>query len=413
MSNGLFRRMEAISDRIPKKLVDGLYYAAVLLIFIYDDAFLTRFDREPFKYLYVAGIALSGVVLCIRALNLRRMIAERKGTVFFAILLLLAGIGYFFIRRSFYFLALALLMVGAYEADSKKIFVLALIAAAALFAVMLAKFSLDNPGWLRYTRANFGSINTTDCQGMVFFLVLVFLFVRGGRITYPEVILLAGVVLFFWKYTHAEWNMYCAMASLLIALLIKTGAVLGVQPGEEKRQILGYVISASFVICAAVMVFLSILYDPENENWVTLNGLLHNRLGVPHDMIFLYPPRIWGNEYVEVGWGYDPNVNIKQAIAQYGYTYIDSSYPNILIKHGYLIFAMLIGSLTYVSFRFAKRGELYAVLLLSVLAISFAGEGHLKDLSCNIWLLLPFAELAFPQCEKGQLKKRRENKEAG
>ena len=101
---------------------------------------------------------------------------------------------------------------------------------------------------------------------------------------------------------------------------------------------------------------------------------------------------MWGNDYVVVGWGYDPNYT-SAMYSQYGYTYVDSSYPQILIMHGYLVFAMILGAMTYVSYRYAKRGDFYKVLLLAVLAVNFAAEGHMKELSCNVWLILPFADL--------------------
>lgn len=398
----ILKRMEQIYERIPIKLPGDIFYFAFLLVLAYDYGFLTTFDREPFKFLYITGAVLAGIVLIIRFLNSKN---EKRSYIIVSAILLLFGCGYLLFRHSVYFLVLVVLMVGAHRIEAKKIFTLYLLLSTVLFVLMVTYFLHTNTGavgsWVKTPQVNFGSINSTDCQGMLFFIIVAYLFLKGKRIEYMELVVLAGTVLWFWSHTFAEINMYCSLTCLMIAACMKTGTVLNNGQRFHNCRWPGYIVSASFVILAAIMIVLSVKYDPDSEKWISINRILHLRLTTPHTLFNRFPPRMWGNEFVIVGWGYDPNIpDVQEMIAQYGYTYVDSSYPQILIMHGYLIFAMIIGAMTHVSYRYAKKGELYKVLLLAVLAVNFAAEGHMKELSCNVWLLLPFADLT--DCEEPQ-----------
>ena len=384
-------KLSGLYGRIPPKLIDGLYLAAAALVIIYDYDFLTRFDRAPFRIVYMLGAALAGVVLCLRFLNIRN---ESKLTVAAAAVLILIGGTYFLARHSYYFLVLSILMAGALRVDAKKLQILYAVIAVLFFSVMVAHFLLTTTQWAGERNVDFGAINSTDCQSMIFFLVMAYLFIREKRISYIEILLMAAVVMWFWSHTHAELSMICSAAGLLIAAVVKTVHLLTKGRSTGSGRILGCVISCCFLVFAAFILVVSLKYDPDSEKWVRIDQLLHNRLSTPHKMILLYPPRLWGSEYVEVGWGYSPGLRFWREYAKYGYTFIDCSYMRLLVKHGLLVYAMILGAMTCVSWRYALRGKLYQVLLLAVMAADFLGEGHMTELACNIWLLLPFAGIA-------------------
>ena len=386
--NKLLGTMARIYNRITKRFIDYLFLTAFALVLVYDYAFLTRFDREPFRIPYAIGAALAGIVLVLRFLNIKN---ENRGRLGFAIIILLIGGSYFIVRHSFYFLVLAMLIVGASQVEVKKIFAVYLIVATLFFTVMLTHFLLTTPEWNSGPQIHFGSINSTDCQGAILYITLAYLFYKGTHIRYTDLIVMGAIILWFWSHTQAEINMYCALAALVIAGFMKFGVSMELKVGLKPRRILGYVVSASFIVCAMVMIILAIRYDPDEAKWQELNLALHKRLECPHRMFALHPPSLWGSDFVQVGWGYSPGVNVWELYAQYGYTYIDSSYPHILINHGYLVFVFIVGVMTSVSCRFAKTGDFYKVLLLAVIACDCAAEGHLKEISCNVWLLLPLA----------------------
>ena len=396
MISKLLNTMVRINNKIPGKLVDYLYLAAFALVLIYDYDFLTRFDRGPFRLVYIAGAALAAIVLLIRFLNIKN---ENMISLAFAAVLLLIGISYILARGSYYFFVLTLLIVGAMRVEEKKILTVYLLVATLFFGAMLTHFFVTYPDWKELRSIHFGSINTTDCQGMILFLLVTFLFYREEHIGFTEIIVCGGIVLWFWSYTHAEINMYCSLVCLVLAGVMKAGSALELKIGIKPRQALGYLVSFSFLICAVVMIFLTARFDADNEKWRALNEILHQRLESSHRIYTLYPPCAWGSEYVQNGWGYQPGASYWDLYPEYGYSFIDSSYPHILINHGYLVFAMIVGVMTFVSFRYAKKGDLYKVLLLAVIAVDCAAEGHLKELSCNVWLILPFARYAATPCE--------------
>ena len=389
--NKLLEAMERIYNKIPKKLLDCLYLEAFAMVLVYDYSYLTRFDREPFRVPYMVGAALAGVVVVLRFLNIRN---ENKVGIGFACLLLAIGGGYLLIRHSFYFLVLAMLIVGALKVNEKKIIAVYLLIALTCFSVMITYYFYTNTEWKSDPIIHFGSINSTDCQSMLFFLLVAYMFYIGKDVRFIDLVVLGAIILWFWNYTRAEINMYCSLACLAISGIMKCGASLELSVGRKPREVLGYIAAASFLVCAVVMIILSVRYDPNEEKWRVLNSILHRRLEAPHRLYLLYPPSFWGSEFVQVGAGYSPGVDYWTLYAQYGYTYIDSSYPHILINHGYLVLAFILGVMTYVSYKYAKKGQLYRVLLLAIVAVDCAAEGHLKELSCNLWLVLPFAALS-------------------
>ncbi len=388
--NTVLNAMEKAYGKIPPKLIDCLYLFAFALVLVYDFCFLTRFDREPFRVPYMLGAALAGIVLVLRLLNVKN---ENKVGLVFAAMILFIGGSYLLVRHSFYFLVLAMLIVGALRVKDNNIITVYVLVTTLFFAFMFLNYIISNPEWKDSYQKHFGSINTTDCQGMIFFILSAFLFLRRDRVRYIELIVLAAIVLWFWYYTRADINMYCALACSILTGLMIFGKALGLKGAQKPCQIIGYIVSTSFLICAVIMIVLAIRFDPEQESWRAVNELLHQRLETPHRMIGLYPLKLWGSEFVQVGYGYEPGVRFVEQYAKYGYTYIDSSYPNILINHGYLIFALIMGTMTVVSCRYARKGDLFRVLILAVIAVNCAAEGHLKELSCNVWLVLLFAAI--------------------
>jgi hypothetical protein len=386
----LLDNMERLYRKIPSKIIDTLYLLAFALVLIYDYDYLTRFDRALFRPVYVAGAALAGIVLLLRMLNIKN---ECKIGLGFAIVVLLIGGSYYLVRHSFYFLVLAMLIVGALRVEDKKVFAVYLVVAMVFFAVMVSHFLITTKDWKDIEHVHFGSINSTDCQAMIFFILTAFLFYMGTNVRYIYLVAFAGIVLWFWSYTRAEINMYCSLAALAVVSFMKVGTGLGLKTEIKTRKTFGYILSISFILCAMVMIILSIRYAPDEEKWQTLNKILHSRLGTAHRMYSLYPPTLWGSEFEQVGRGYEVGVDYWVQYKKYGYTYIDSSYPYILINHGWLVLAFIIGVMTVVSCRYAKKGELYKVLLLGIIAVDCAAEGHLKEVSCIVWLILPFANL--------------------
>ena len=233
MKMGLMGRLEVFYKRIPSALVEYIYLLAFSLVLIYDYNFLTRFDRAPFRLLYIAGAALACVVLVIKAMNVRN---EARLAVVSAFLILLIGIGYFWFRRSYYFLVLAVLIVGATHLEAKKLFFLYSLIASLFFAVMFFHYIIHNPGWSTRAACHFGSINTTDCQAMILFIIVAFLFYRGERIRYIELLGMAAIVIWFWSHTHAEANMMCSLAGLLIAAIKKTCSILKIHFRVKTRM---------------------------------------------------------------------------------------------------------------------------------------------------------------------------------
>ena len=387
---------------IPTEKVDLLYYIAFTSVLFYQYIFMTRFEREPFQVFYIFGAAVACVAAGLRWV---KYLKTDKVYCLVSVGILAIGAAYFLVRGSYYFLVLALLVVGAKDVKTEQLLQIYIAVAVCMIAVILNSYFGEGGILELGVKHHFGSINSTDFQGLLFFVLLPYLVLRRERITYFELAFSVCVVVFFWRYTLAENNLYCSLIAIAVGAYYKTYKsmkkntdISEVRKESALKSLLMSLMVLSFVLFGIVMIFLVAKYDQESEAWVHLNLILHKRLEYAHKVFLEYPPSFFGSEFDVVGWGFTPGVSVSEQYALYGYTYIDSSYPNILIMHGEIIFIALIGGLTYLSYRYKKSGNYYMVFLLAVLALDCCAEGHLKELECNPFLALPFARLLSSSC---------------
>ena len=128
------------------------------------------------------------------------------------------------------------------------------------------------------------------------------------------------------------------------------------------------------LLCALGVHILSMGYST-NVKWMeNLNQLLSNRLSLAKKGIQVYGFRLWGNDIPMIGYGGSTEAQIK-------YFYLDSSYIQLSLISGLIIFGIVLLLLLVVGYR--AKGECEWVLLW---VLAFAGahavfEEHLLSLS--------------------------------
>ena len=76
------------------------------------------------------------------------------------------------------------------------------------------------------------------------------------------------------------------------------------------------------------------------------------------------------------------------------YTFIDSSYPQILIRYGFVTYIVANILWIYTTWKAIKTGNRRVAYVMTILAVDFVMEHHWYELSYNAFVLIPFADFS-------------------
>ncbi len=75
------------------------------------------------------------------------------------------------------------------------------------------------------------------------------------------------------------------------------------------------------------------------------------------------------------------------------YFFIDASYVKVLLENGFLMFSLSLFWTTGIQYRLMKHQQLFAMSLMTIIALQCMMEHHLLDMAYNVFLLMLFADL--------------------
>lgn len=152
-------------------------------------------------------------------------------------------------------------------------------------------------------------------------------------------------------------------------------------------------ISIVYIVCFALVYFLVVNYNSNNNFYSKINSLLNTRLSVMNRVYNNYEVSPFGTEIVMKGFN---AINEK-------YTYVDSAYISILIKNGYVI-SMIIALFYTLFIRKCIDANMYTLALwLIFLSLSSIIEDSLIQINFNCLILLLFVtKKNFNEVVKGE-----------
>lgn len=152
-------------------------------------------------------------------------------------------------------------------------------------------------------------------------------------------------------------------------------------------------ISIVYIVCFALVYFLVVNYNSNNNFYSKINSLLNTRLSVMNRVYNNYEVSPFGTEIVMKGFN---AINEK-------YTYVDSAYISILIKNGYVI-SMIIALFYTLLIRKCIDANMYTLALwLIFLSLSSIIEDSLIQINFNCLILLLFVtKKNFNEVVKGE-----------
>lgn len=312
-------------------------------------------------------------------------------------------------RRSRYevLITLALLIVGAQGVSFRKIiwvyFVVGIIMMAVMItaaeAGMIENLVYHQPG--RKQRIAFGSVYPTDFSAHVFYLCLAWGYLRKDRIKTVElaVFLLCGTGV----YVFCEARMNAAGIVLFTVFLAyrKVRLYWAVKRGKiyELSRPIQWLMIISVPLCAGIFTLLTMGYQAESLFWQSLNKLTTSRLSLGKKGITEYGFS-WFGQFIPMvgsGGGTEPRPN---------YFFLDSSYINILLCMGTVVFCIVCVLYVRLSVRAYRQGNVVFLIILLCAALQCTIEHHMLEIAYNPFLLAVFAKIAEPQAEGKMMKGR-------
>lgn len=239
----------------------------------------------------------------------------------------------------------------------------------------------------RRARMAFGVCYPTDFSAYVFFLSVVYCYLRKEKLRYLETIGVAALGILVYYFCDARMNTICLLlTSVLFSILIFMRRRQKKKGKEyEMHKALAYLLALSPTICGAVMILLSMFYSSQNRFFSLLNSMLNNRIYYGHKGMEIYGIPLWGQYIPMRGNGGTTDV-IRN------YFFLDSSYIYILLQFGVLTLVTVLICWCLVSFKAVRYKNWGLLLAVALIAVQCMVEHHMMAIVYNPFLMAILAD---------------------
>ena len=207
--------------------------------------------------------------------------------------------------------------------------------------------------YLGFKYSLFGPAIISNCCNL-------WIYIRKERIKLIEILILGMINYWFYIKTDSRLSFGLTAIVLLVALLSKYGFMRLI-----RNKVLSYCMVLSYVIAGGVSILITLLYNPNVDEYLILNSVLGNRLELGKSSVLQSGIRWLGNKgLVFVGNGLDEYGNRSTGI----YNHIDCLYLRVMQKYGVLFLIILLCIITYALYKAYLAGNTYYLLLMAVVA---------------------------------------------
>lgn len=370
---------------------------AVWLILTYSWTTMAHIPWPPFFYFCVQiGI---GLVVLFRYMVMRTSDIKK-------ILFILLVIGSFIIARRYSgvdaLLETGFLIAGANDIDYRKILKVYLIVEIPMtICTMIAGYTgvITNLVYHRgeQVRMSFGFIYPTDFAAGIVFLVTAWVVLRQARCTWVEIGLMIISVVLFEKYCDVRNSEIVMMILIICVVYLKIRNKLAAKKGKEYTPslLLKILCLVAPYGLAGFMILVSRFYRPDIEWMAKLNTLFSTRLSLGKEVFDRYDIQIWGQDIPMRGYG-----GSTEVVADY--FFIDSSYVNILMRLGLVVFILVMLIISIIMIK--NLNHPYMLMAMAIVCIHSVMEHHMFEVYYDVFLMLPFANFDVKDIGKRQRK---------
>lgn len=278
------------------------------------------------------------------------------------------------------------LVMGSKDVNFEKILKIYLIVAGTIVFLAVCSSLIGVIENLQYTssgrgvRNSFGIAYTTDFAAYIFFLLLVYFYLKGPALTvwhYLGAVAVSGLVYYFCK---ARVDSVCI---LLVALVFGVHGFVVHTKYAFPRFRCGWnslwrtwgIFSMPF--WAALSIAATRLFDPENRVFSELNKLFSSRLSLGQEGWDNYGLSWFGRTIEMVGFG-------GSTESPDNYFFIDCSYVHVLLRYGIVFLVVLVSVYTICCYK--NRRDMYFFFAIALVSLNCVIAHHILEVSYN-----PFA----------------------
>lgn len=227
-------------------------------------------------------------------------------------------------------------------------------------------------------RNSLGYKYITYAPNLFFHLELAYLYVRGNKIRFRELLFLFAIGFYLYVKTNTESAFYLGTLAIILVLILK---LFKIKP-EFKNWLTNFIDRWLLLISAIVPIALSILYGTKSNLLKLLDSILSNRLRLGYEAINNYGIKLFGQEVDVIG------TKVSGIVLKYdeSYNFIDSSFLRILLIYGVVIFLFLIISYIILGYKNPYRTITYSVCFM-ILVLHSIWDPQFFDIFYNPFLI--------------------------
>ena len=307
-----------------------------------------------------------------------------------------------------FILFLGLLVVGFTGMDYRRVLkVHALVLGAAFAATVLAALIgvITNLMYIKAgLRSSWGICYPTDFATQAFMWTLL-AWVAWKKLPNPAMLLIGGASLFLsWCIARSTTSTVCGLL-LIAAILYETleRRVLSRRKGLRwiSRGVDG-LLTAAMPLMALAMFALMFSYAKGIGFGIRVNDLMSDRLRLAVEAWREHGLHPFGTPFEMIGYGF-------YAIPGPTYNYVDSSYPALLIRYGWVLTIALIACWVWMTRKAIRCGDRRLALVLGIIAVHCFSEQHLVEVKNNLLVVLPCAAFLADSTPVNLREQRRSN----
>lgn len=389
---------DKLNNRVARKIAAALETAFLMLAGLYllrSTEWITTFHLNWPAWLEPCLRYGMMAVAALRWLTSKSPIRDKL------IAALMAAIYYMVYRTDGYdfLLYLGILTVGFIGIDARKILKTCLIAVGAMYCVAVVAgmlgviTNLVYPRTGRGVRSAWGICYPTDFASLGLFLLLIMWVALRKLPNWAMLCLCAAYTAVTWCITRSFNSTICnaLFALAILYRMVESRLVERRHRLKWMKKGVDWLAMLAFPLCALCIFALMLTYARGMNIGYRVNALLSNRLKYLVEAWRLYGATAFGTPFEMNGDGFS-------IFPQNNYTFVDSSYPLIALRYGWVLFLALCLAWGWIAYKASRNGDRRLVLVLIIIAIHSIAEHHFLEAHFNIFIAMPLAA-CLPQAE--------------
>lgn len=361
-----------------------LFSLSVYLIVIMLDTTMFRVYLN-YRLLTLINVVVSGIVILKIIFFDKEEYKEKKNCILPVILFLVSDI--IFIKTKYYNLFyLPIFIVGAKNIDFRKMCKVYLFIGISITLISMLAVNFNIIEHIVYfrdgkPRYSFGSVYATDFAARIFYLCIIYCYIKYKDLNIKDSILFLACMIFVFIFCDARLDSICIFMISLLPFLMKSKGIYLL-----KNRFIKYILIWCIPIFTIISILLSYIYDENNKFMVLINKILSNRLSLGKKGINEYGFSLFGKVIEMKG-----NGGVNNGVTNY--FFIDCSYLHIALRYGIIILFIICILYTYFNKMRIQNNDLILPYLIFIVGINSIVAHHFIDIRYNFLILIFFTDI--------------------